>query len=96
MRVFRYRGSSGLFLADMLHTIHNAWGITVLGHSSMALGGNISTILAEENTVDGVVAADTSDLRLDGGKITSTQNGRRGLTIGGGGNLTLFAGTILS
>jgi hypothetical protein len=89
------RGSSGLFMADMVHTTHNTWGISVLGHSSMALGDNKSTILAEENTVDGVVAADTSDLRLDGGKITSTLNGRRGLTIGGGGNLTLFAGTIL-
>ena len=89
------RGSSGLFLADMLHATHNAWGLVALGHSSIALSGNLSTILAEENTVDGVVAADTSDLRLDGGTITSTQNGRRGLTIGGGGNLTLFAGTIL-
>jgi hypothetical protein len=61
----------------------------------MALSGNMSTILAEENTVDGVLAADTSDLRLDGGSITSTRNGRRGLTIAGGANLTLFAGTIL-
>jgi hypothetical protein len=89
------RGSSGLFLADMLHTSHNASGLLALGHSSMALSGDISTILAEENTLDGVLAADTSDLRLDGGKITSTRNGRRGLTIGGGANLTLFAGTIL-
>jgi hypothetical protein len=88
-------GSSGLFRADMVHTTHNAWGIAVLGHSSMALDGNMSTILAEENAVDGVVAADTSDLRLDGDKITSTRNDRRGLSIGGGGNLTLFAGTIL-
>jgi hypothetical protein len=89
------RGSSALFLADMLHTSHNAWGLVALGHSSMALSGNIYTILTEENTVDGVVVADTSDLRLDGGTITSTRNGRRGLTIGGGANLTLFAGAIL-
>jgi nitrous oxidase accessory protein NosD len=89
------RGSSGLFIADMVHTTHNAWGLIALGHSSMALGGDMSTILAEENTIDGVLAADTSDLRLDGGKITSARNNRRGLSIGGGGNLTLFAGTIL-
>jgi hypothetical protein len=89
------RGSSGLFLADMLHTSHNTSGLLALGHSSMALSGDISTILAEENTLDGVLTADTSDLRLDGGTITSTRNGRRGLTIGGGANLTLFAGKIL-
>jgi hypothetical protein len=89
-----FNGSSARFLADLVHTTHNTWGILVLGHSSMALDGNISTILAEENTIDGVVVADNSDLRLDGGQITSTRNGRRGLTIGGA-NLTLFAGTIL-
>jgi hypothetical protein len=89
------RGSSGLFMADMVHTTHNAWGLSVLGHSSLALGGDMSTIVAEKNTVDGVVVADTSDLRLDGGTLTSTRNDRRGLTIGGGGNLTLVAGTML-
>jgi hypothetical protein len=88
------RGSSALFLGDLVHTTHNTWGILVLGHSSMALAGETSTILAEENTLDGMIVADTSDLRLDGGKITSTRNGRSGLTIGGA-NLTLFAGTIL-
>jgi hypothetical protein len=89
------RGSSGLFLADLLHTAHNTWGLVALGHSSIGLSSELSTILAEENTVDGVVTADTSDLLFDRGKITATRNGRRGLTIGGGANLTLFAGTML-
>jgi nitrous oxidase accessory protein NosD len=89
------RGSSALFLADLVHATHNTWGILVLGHSSLALAGETSTILAEENTLDGMIVADTSDLRLDGGKITSSRNGSSGLIIGGGANLTLFAGTIL-
>jgi hypothetical protein len=28
------------------------------------------TLLAEENTLDGILVADTSDLRLDGGRST--------------------------
>lgn len=87
------RGSSALFLADLVHTNHNAWGILVLWHSSMAVAGQTSTILTEENTNDGMIVADGSNLRLDDGQITSTRNGNRGLAFGQG-NLGLLAGTI--
>jgi nitrous oxidase accessory protein NosD len=89
-----FNGSSARFLADLVHTTHNTVGFLALGHSSLALDGERSTILTEENTVDGMIVADSSDLRLDGGQITSTRNGRRGLTLGVA-NLTLFAGAIV-
>jgi hypothetical protein len=54
------------------------------------------TILAEENTLDGILVADTSDLRLDGGTITAARNGRTGLSFGGTGGLGNIAGTIPS
>jgi hypothetical protein len=88
------RGSSALFLADRVHTTDNAWGILVLRHSSMALAGEQSTILAEENTLDGMIVADGSNLRLDGGQITSTRNGSRGLAFGQA-TFGLLAGTML-
>ena len=71
------RGSSGLFLADMLRR-PIAWGITVLGHSEHGAGWQISTILAEENTVDGAVAADTSDSDSMAARSLSPQELRRG------------------
>ena len=46
--------------------------------------------------VAGIAIADTSDLRLDGGTITATRNGRPGLRFGGTGGLGNLSGTILS
>jgi hypothetical protein len=42
------------------------------------------------------LVADTSDLRLDGGTVTATRNGRTGLGFGGTGGLGNIRGIILS
>ena len=79
-----------------MHTIQNTFGILTLGHSSLTLGRTMPTILTEHNTLDGILVADTSDLRLDGGTITAAQNGRAGLWFGGTGGLGNIRGMILS
>jgi hypothetical protein len=79
-----------------VHTAQNTFGILALGHSSLMLGPNLPTILAKENTLDGILVADTSDLRLDGGTITAARNGRTGLSFGGTGGLGNIRGRILS
>ncbi|MGE3540712.1 MAG: right-handed parallel beta-helix repeat-containing protein [Candidatus Tectimicrobiota bacterium] len=88
------RGSSALLLADLVHTIHNNWGVLVLWNSSLALTGEQTTLLTEENTTDGIIVADNSNLRLDGGLLTSQRNGSRGLALGEG-NSGILGGTVL-
>src|SRR5262249_53002524 len=94
--IFVIGTSTAAFDTGMVHTTQNTFGILTLGHSSLTLGGNMPTILAEQNTLDGILVADTSDLRLDGGMITAARNGRTGLSFGGTGGLGNIAGVILS
>jgi hypothetical protein len=88
--------STAAFDTGTVHTTRNTFGILTLGHSSLTLSSNMPTILAEQNTLDGILVADTSDLRLDGGTITTARNGRAGLWFGGTAGLGNIAGTILS
>jgi hypothetical protein len=83
------------FDTGTVHTTQNTGGIVTLGHSSLTLGRNLPTILAEQNTLDGILVADTSNLRLNGGTITASRNGRAGLWFGGTGSLSNIRGTIL-
>jgi Right handed beta helix region len=94
--IFVIGTSTAAFDTGTVHTPQNTLGILTLGHSSLTLGRNLPTILAEQNTLDGILVADTSDLRLDGGTITAARNGRTGLRFGGTGGLGNIAGVILS
>jgi Right handed beta helix region len=94
--IFVIGTSTAAFDTGTVHTTQNTLGILTLGHSSLTLGRNMPTILAEDNTVDGILVADTSDLRLDGGTITSARNGRTGLWFGGTAGLGNIAGMVLS
>jgi hypothetical protein len=94
--IFVIGTATAAFDSGTVHTTRNTWGILTLGHSSLTLSSNMPTILAERNTIDGILVADTSDLRLDGGMITAAWNGRTGLRFGGTGGLGNIAGTILS
>ena len=94
--IFVIGTSTAAFDTGMVHTTQNTFGILTLGHSSLTLSRTMPTILAEENTLDGILVADTSDLRLDGGTITAARNGRTGLRFGGTGGLGNITGTILS
>ena len=87
--------STAAFDAGTVHTTQNTFGILTLGHSSLTLGRNAPVIVANRNTLDGILVADTSDLRLDGGMITAARNGRAGLWFGGTGGLGNIRGTIL-
>jgi hypothetical protein len=93
--IFVIGTSAAAFDAGTVHTNQNTWGILALGHSSLTLSLNAPTILANENTLDGILVADTSDLRLDGGSITAARNGRAGLWFGGTAGLGNIGGTIL-
>jgi hypothetical protein len=64
--------STAAFDTGRVHTAQNTMGVLTLGHSSLTLGRNMPTLLAEENTLDGILVADTSDLRLDGGAINAS------------------------
>jgi hypothetical protein len=88
--------STAGFRAGMVDTQDNMWGILALGHSSLTLGSSGPSILAQHNGFDGILVADTSDLRLDGGKITVSHNGRAGLWFGGTAGLGNIAGEIVS
>jgi hypothetical protein len=79
--------SIAAFDTGTVHTTQNTMGMLTLGHSILTLGRNLPTILAEENTLDGLLVADTSDLRLDGGTISATRNERPSLEFGGTGGL---------
>ena len=94
--IFVIGTSTAAFDTGTVHTTQNTFGILTLGHSSLTLSSNMPTILAEHNALDGILVADTSDLRLDGGTITAARNGRTGLGFGGTGGLGNIAGTILS
>jgi hypothetical protein len=94
--IFVIGTSTATFDTGTVHTAQNTFGILALGHSSLTLGRNRPTILAKDNMLDGILVADTSDLRLDGGTITATRNERTGLRFGGTGGLGNIAGTILS
>lgn len=94
--IFVIGTSTVAFDTGTVYTTQNSRGIVALGHSSLTLGRNMPTILAEHNTFDGILVADTSDLRLDGGMITAARNGRTGLSFGGTGGLGNIAGVILS
>ena len=94
--IFVIGTSTAAFDTGTVHTAQNTFGILTLGHSSLTLSSNRPTILAEQNTLDGILVADTSDLRLDGGTITTARNGRAGLWFGGTAGLGNIAGTILS
>jgi Right handed beta helix region len=93
--IFVIGTSTAAFDTGTVHTPQNTLGILTLGHSSLTLGRNMPTILAEDNTLDGILVADTSNLRLDGGMITASRNGRAGLWFGGTGSLSNISGTIL-
>jgi hypothetical protein len=86
--------STAAFRTGTVSTTHNTVGVVALGHASLELSLAGPTLFTAYNAVDGVITADASDLRLDGGLLYATANGRRGLSIGGGSNLTLFAGAI--
>jgi hypothetical protein len=88
--------STVAFDTGTVHTTQNTFGILTLGHSSLTLGRNMPTILAKDNMLDGILVADTSDLRLDGGTITAARNRRTGLSFGGTGGLGNTRGIILS
>jgi hypothetical protein len=94
--IFAIGTSTAAFDTGTVHTTQNTFGILTLGHSSLTLGPNLPTILTKENTLDGILVADTSDLRLDGGTITAARNGRTGLSFGGTGGLGNIRGIILS
>jgi hypothetical protein len=94
--IFVIGTSTAAFDTGTVHTTQNTFGILTLGHSSLTLGRNLPTILAEDNTLDGILVADTSDLRLDGGTITAARNRRTGLGFGGTGGLGNTRGIILS
>jgi hypothetical protein len=87
--------STAAFDTGTVHTTQNTFGIITLGHSSLTLSRNVPSIVADENTLDGILVADNSDLRLDGGMITASRNGRIGLWFGGTAGLGNIAGTIL-
>ncbi len=94
--IFVIGTSTAAFDTGTVHTTQNTFGILTLGHSTLTLGRNMPTILAEDNTLDGILVADTSDLRLDGGAITAAGNRRTGLGFGGTGGLGNTRGIILS
>jgi hypothetical protein len=94
--IFVIGTSTAAFDTGTVHTTQNTFGILTLGHSSLTLSRNMPTIIAEHNTLDGILVADTSDLRLDGGMITTARNGRTGLGFGGTAGLGNISGTILS
>jgi hypothetical protein len=94
--IFVMGTSTAAFDTGRVHTTQNTFGTLTLGHSSLTLGPDMPTILAEENTLDGILVADTSDLRLDGGTITAARNKRAGLSFGGTGGLGNIRGIILS
>jgi hypothetical protein len=87
--------STAAFDTGTVRANQNGWGIITLGHSSLTLGRNLPTIRAAHNMVDGILVADTSNLRLDGGMITAAHNGRAGLWFGGTAILSNIFGTIL-
>jgi hypothetical protein len=62
---------------------------------SLTLGLNAPAIVANKNTLDGILVADNSALRLDGGMITAARNGRAGLWFGGTAGLSNITGIIL-
>jgi hypothetical protein len=86
--------STAAFDTGTVHTTQNTWGFLVLGHSSLTLSRNTPTIIADANTIDGVLVADLSDLRLDGGMLTVAQNGTSGISLAAAGFIN-FAGTVL-
>jgi hypothetical protein len=94
--IFVIGTATAAFDTGTVYTARNTFGILTLGHSSLTLGRAMPTILAEENRLDGILVADTSDLRLDGGTITAARNGRTGLSFGGTGGLGNIKGIILS
>jgi hypothetical protein len=79
--------STAAFDIGRVHTTANTFGILTLGHSSLTLDRNLPTILTEQNTLDGILVADISNLRLDGGTITATRNERPSLGFSGTGGL---------
>jgi hypothetical protein len=87
--------SAAAFDTGTVHTTQNTLGILAIGHSSLTLGLNAPAIVANKNTLDGILVADNSDLRLDGGMITASRNERTGLWFGGTAGLGNIAGTIL-
>jgi hypothetical protein len=87
--------STAAFDTGTVQTTQNTWGILALGHASLTLSGNAPAIVANKNTLDGILVADNSNLRLDGGRITAARNGRAGLWFGGTAGLSNIAGTIL-
>jgi hypothetical protein len=94
--IFVIGTSTAGFDTGAVHTTQNTFGVLTLGHSSLTLGRTMPTILAEDNMLDGILVADTSDLRLDGGTITAARNRRTGLSFGGTGGLGNIRGIILS
>jgi hypothetical protein len=94
--IFVIGTSTAAFDTGTVRTSQNMFGILTLGHSSLTLGRNMPTIFAEANTLDGILVADTSDLRLDGGTITAARNKRTGLSFGGTGGLGNVRGLIVS
>ena len=90
--IFVIGTSTAAFDTGTVHTTQNTFGILTLGHSSLTLGRTMPTMLAEDNMLDGILVADTSDLRLDGGTITAARNRRTGLSFGGTGGLGNISG----
>jgi hypothetical protein len=87
--------STAAFDTGAVHTTQNTLGILTFGHSSLTLSRNAPSIVADENTLDGILVADHSNLRLDGGMIIVSRNERTGLWFGGTAGLSNIAGTIL-
>jgi hypothetical protein len=87
--------STAAFDTGTVRATQNNLGIVALGHSSLTLGRNMPTILTERNSFAGILVADTSNLRLDGGTITAARN-VRGLWFGGTAVLSNIFGTIVS